>query len=254
MGKQSKKQVKAERDEELARLGITKTVAKKVVAAPSAGPEIVENEQQTEGRMLEDVIEDMRRNLNKANLTRVTPETFAIWYAKKKKEKAAKNAKKTAKREKDIQLGKVAMTGRELFERKRNVFVDDDRADEDKYDNDEILAVFVASLEEQMKLDAESNGLEFDEEAFKIEREKGIERIKRERAAAKLNPPVKRTAAVTAAAAATSSSAPPSDDSFNLDSVAAATAIDESLFNEDDLPEEFDDEEDDEEAGEDDEE
>ena len=214
------------------------------MAAPSNAQEIVENEQHTEGRMLEDVIEDMRRNLNKSNLTKVTPETFAVWYAKKKKEKAEKRMKKTARREKDIALGRVSMTGRELFERKRNVFVDDERADEDKYDNDEVLAVFIASLEEQMRLDAESNGLEFDEEKFKVERDLGIQRIKQEREAAK-NRPAKPTASV----APTASSAP--SDSFDLsavDSAAASSAapIDESLFNEDDLPDDLDDEEDEE--------
>lgn len=226
-------------------LGLGKTVPKKTAAAPSAapsaGPEIVENEQQTEGRMLEDIIEDMRRKLP-PNLTRVTPESFAIWYAKKKKEKADKRQKKMSKREKDIALGRVAMTGRELFDRKRNVFVDDERADEEKYETDEVGAVFVASLEEQMRMDAEVNGTEFDEEKFKVERDKVLAKLKEERAA--------RTAAMAsmASSAPTASSSAPAP--LNVDSLASAPPIDESLFNEDDLPDDLDDL-DDEEDGED---
>jgi hypothetical protein len=198
------------------------------VAAPSNATPIVEHQDPNEGKMLEDVIEEMRRNLG-ANLTRVTPETFAVWYAKKKKEKADKRQKKMSKREKDIALGRVAMTGRELFERKRNVFVDDERADETTYDRDEESAVFVASLEEQMRMDAEVNGLEFDEEKFKAERDRMLAIMKSERAA-------KKTGAAQA-----SSSAPSGD--MNVDSLASAPPIDESLFNEEDLPDDLDDEE-----------
>lgn len=233
--------MKAEREAEKAALGLVPSAPKKTAAVPAAGlEEIVEHNEITEGQMLEDRIEEMRRNLP-PNLTKVTPESFAVWYAKKKKEKADKNAKKLSKREKDIALGKVAMTGRELFDRKRNVFVDDERADDDTYENDETAAIFVASLEEQMRLDAESNETEFDEEKFKVERDKILERIKTERLT-KAN--TSASSAPASSSSAPSSSAPTD---INVDSLAAAPPIDESLFNEDDLPEDFGEDEEDEE-------
>lgn len=217
-------------------------------AAPSAdaAQEIVENEQMTEGMLLEDRIEEMRRNLaGKTNLTRVTPETFAVWYAKKKKEKAEKRQKKQSKREKDIALGKVAMTGRELFDRKRNVFIDDERADNETYEADELTSVFVASLEEQMRLDAESNGVEFDEEKFLQERDKILEKLKAEKAAKAAASGIS-SAPGASTVPATESKKPEdgSDESnINVDSLAAAPPIDESLFNEDDIPDDLPDDE-----------
>lgn len=238
--------MKAERDEELARLGLLKTVPKKTAAptASSSNENVVDfDNNNPDGRMLEDIIEDMRRKLP-ANRTPVTPETFAVWYAKKKKEKAEKSQKKQSKREKDIALGRVAMTGRELFERKRNVFIDDDRADEDHYDKDDTAAVFVASLEEQMRMDAEVNGVEFDEEKFKVERDKVLQRIKEDRDA-------KVAKSSSSSSAPNSSSAPPTSDAssanINVDALGTVPPIDESLFNEEDIPDDIDDEDDEEE-------
>lgn len=237
----AKKTAKAEREAELAALGLKAGAKKTATPAPGTigfvahvpgAVEIVEHEEKTEGRMLEDVIEEMRRNLG-ANLTRVTPETFAAWSAKKKKEKEEKRSKKQSKREKDIALGRVAMTGRELFDRKRNVFIDDERADEAAYTRDDEAAIFVASLEEQMRMDAESNETEFDVEKFHAERDRILAQIKADRAA-------KRTGAAPIAVA-TSSSAPSAQ--INVDSVAAALPIDESLFNEEELPDDLDEEE-----------
>lgn len=220
----------------MAALGLKDGAPKKTAAAPTANlPEIIEHEEMTEGRMLEDKIEEMRRNLP-PNLTKITPESFAVWYAKKKKEKAEKSAKKTSKREKDIALGKVAMTGRELFDRKRNVFIDDDRADDDTYENDDTSAIFIASLEEQMRLDAESTETEFDEEKFKIERDKILERIKAERAAKGSSTAPSSSSAPSSSTEAASSSAAPEID---VNSLAAAPPIDESLFNEDDIPDDL---------------
>lgn len=234
MEQQSKKAIKAERDAELAQLGI-KPAAPKKTAAPipmnTNAVEIVEHEEMTEGRMLEDKIEDMRRNLP-PNLTKITPESFAVWYAKKKKEKAEKRAKKQSKRDKDIALGKVAMTGKELFERKRSVFVDDERADDDTYENDETTNVFIASLEEQMRLDAESNETEFDEEKFKVERDRILAQIKADRA----NKASQASSAPSSTPAAATSTAPTDID---VNSLAAAPPIDESLFNEDDIPDDL---------------
>lgn len=234
---QSKKAVKAERDEELARLGIFKTVPKKTGAASASTSsdqqEIVEQVSNTEGKMLEDTIEEMRRNLG-SNLTPVTPETFAIWYAKKKKEKADKRQKKLSKREKDIQLGRVAMTGRELFDRKRNVFVDDERADDTSYELDEDIT---AGLEEQMRMDAEVNGVEFDVEKFKLERDRILAKLKEDK---KLG---KKTTTVTAAkpTAAPSTTQTAKEPEAEVAPTGAAP-IDESLFNEDDIPDDLEDE------------
>lgn len=232
------------------RLGLNRTVptskkSEQPIASSSAGPDIIEHEEITDGRLLEEKIEEMRRSLpEKDKLTPVTPETFAVWYAKKKKEKAEKQAKKASKREKDIALGRVAMTGRELYDRKRNVFVDDAHADEDAYTrDDEEIATFVASLEEQMRMDAEVNGVEFDEAKFKEERDRILAGIKADRAKLRAGGGLvaKKTSSAVVPVAEDSSSAPPMD---ALDTTELAEAIDESLFNADELPDDEEEEED----------
>lgn len=73
-----------------------------------------------------------------------------------------RKAKKAAKRSADIKSGKVAMTGREMYEIKTEVFVDDELGDEEKYEYVDPHA------DDPDPNNANSNGgkVEIDEELF----------------------------------------------------------------------------------------
>lgn len=209
MKKQSKKQLKAQKEAELEKLGLFISVPKTTTENFEAikfdennALPIIEPEQITEGKLLEDTIEEMRKNLG-TNLTPVTPQSFAEWNLKRKKAKEEKNLKKKIKREKDIASGKVSMTGRELYEKKQSLFIDDVKADQEIYKKEEDLIV---SLEQQMRLDAESRGEEFDFQQFKQKKDEILK----------------------------------NKEKTHIDIITSIQnlPIDESLFNEEDLPDE----------------
>lgn len=117
----------------------------------------------------------MRSKLT-GDLTPVTKESFAIWKAKKKEEKEEKRKVKVGKRERDIASGKVAMTGRELYESKKDIFVDDNNADETVYDLHENLS---QAIEEQLKLIEDASGEDWDQDRIQKERLKIEEELKK---------------------------------------------------------------------------
>lgn len=185
----SKKQVKQAHEEELKALGLFNVVPKKeradvpgsATSAEVGGVQaaVVELEKvdisRKSERTLEDAIEEMRRNLG-SDLTPVTPETFKLWKDKKKREKQERNLSKHSKRERDILVGKVSMTGRELYDRKKVEFVDDEKAYEAIREKED----WTAGLEQQMRLNAEANGVLFDADEYELEKQKVMKLIQEE--------------------------------------------------------------------------
>lgn len=161
----SKKKLQAERDEELRQLGLLNVVPKSTQNQKSntnLQEEIVEEVPKS----LEEILEELRANL-KGPLTKVTKASFEEWHAKKQAEKAEKRRIKMGKREKDIASGKVAMTGRELYEKKKDIFVDDNNADDDHY---ELYENLNQAIEDQLKLMEDASGETWDQERIQKER------------------------------------------------------------------------------------
>lgn len=125
----------------------------------------------------------MRANL-KGERVLITKEAFEKWYAQKKKEEEEKRKVKLSNREKDIASGKTRMTGRELYERKRDIFIDDNDADETVYDLHENLK---DAVEEQLKLLEDASGEKWDDDRRQKERLKLIESMKRDENKDKIN-------------------------------------------------------------------
>jgi len=72
-----------------------------------------------ETRSLESILEEERANLTGTG-TKVTPETFAIWKEKNRLQKEKEEKKASIKRQQELKLGKVKMTGREILESNTN--------------------------------------------------------------------------------------------------------------------------------------
>lgn len=155
-----------------------KVVPKKSAPPPTVQQEQVQNnnaEVEKVPKTLEDVLEEMRANLTGERVL-ITKEAFEKWKQQKKKEKEEKRKLKASNREKDIASGKARMTGRELYESKKDIFVDDNNADETVYDLHENLK---DAVEEQLKLVEDASGETWDEDRRQKERLKLIESMKR---------------------------------------------------------------------------
>jgi len=116
-----------------------------------------------ESRSLEAVLEEERANLTGTG-TKVTPETFAAWKEKIRKEKEAAAKKAGLARQQDIKSGKLRMTGREIMENNTTV---DDSDDDGEID---IMSLMKAKKEEETAID-EENAKIADEYAKEVEQE-----------------------------------------------------------------------------------
>jgi len=177
-------------------------------------------EEKSEGISIEELIEQKRAELSaQPNLTPVTLETFVKWKKRKLREKA-ENEKKEADKKKDkVKQGMtVGLSGREMFTFNPKMVGDEDEDGEDGE------AFDMADREQEEDDGVKVHEIKFDE--FGI-MEDGVD----ESTAAQLD---KLTKGSKAAEAGGASSAAASADP---DGAAAAAAIDEDLFNDEDLDE-----------------
>jgi len=107
--------------------------------------------EKVETRTLEDVLEEERANLGSGG-TKVTPETFAIWYEKIKAQKEAAAQKNKDSRQKALKSG-ARMTGREVLSQADFVDPDADGSDGDEID---LVALRREKLKEEEALDEEN--------------------------------------------------------------------------------------------------
>jgi len=103
-----------------------------------------------EVRALEDVLEEERARLTGG--TKVTPETFELWYAKIKKQKEEEAQKHAAYRQKALKAGQVRMTGREFLTQEGYKDLDEDVEGEDV----DLIALMKAKQKEEEALDEEN--------------------------------------------------------------------------------------------------
>jgi len=94
-------------------------------------------EKEKEEISIEDLIEKERANLSTGNLTKVTLETFVAWKKKKLKEKADNELKLKDKKKTDFKSGKTSgLSGREMFMFNPSILTNQSEDDEEGGDFD----------------------------------------------------------------------------------------------------------------------
>jgi len=129
----------------------------------------------SEVRPLEDIIEEERQKLTGG--TKVTPETFEVWYAKIKKQKEEEEKKSAASRQKALKAGQVRMTGREFLTHEGYKETEEEADGEDV----DLIALMKAKKQEEEALDEENVRIAtelnqaVEEELAETAREKAVE-------------------------------------------------------------------------------
>jgi hypothetical protein len=106
----------------------------------------------SETRTIEEVLEEERGRLTGTG-TKVTPETFAVWFAKIKQEKEKEAKKVNDARQQDLRSGKLRMTGRELLQSGK--VVDNEEPEQDDGEID-LLALKKQRDSDEMMIDEEN--------------------------------------------------------------------------------------------------